>query len=132
MLFVRAATMLDSAAMDYESSSFTGSELASGVFNIVLSHERGKEQEREKMLTTVTGYTSNQLKRVIHFLNPYRVSPDSILNILDREMVQNLRQAYAPTNEHFRIEEDQTPSCLDEEHYRELVETRVGNPGYCS
>jgi hypothetical protein len=129
MLFIRAATILDNAVLDFGSSSFTGSELASGIFYIVFPHEHGTK--REKLLAAVTGYTVSQLASVIEFLEPYRgCSSQKILEILNLDLVNDMRRNFGEGGEPYRIEEDQTPDIVAEGYYRSVMEERARKFGY--
>ena len=130
MLFIRAATILDNAVLDFESTSFTGSELASGIFWIVYPHERGLDKEREHLLTVATGYNSTQLARVLNFLEDYRACrSQDIHQVLSSTSVTTLLQEFKQREEHFRIEDDQTPPILTEEDYDEILRVRAGKYG---
>ncbi len=129
MLFAQACSILDRAVIDYQSIEFLGSQLAAGVFWKTYGLENPVEI-REKILAVATGYSLDQLKDCLEFLEPYG-SPTfaEYTEILQGEVMVEVIQKHAVDMQYFRLEEHQTPCVMSPADYDHILATRAQRAG---
>ncbi|KAJ3277141.1 hypothetical protein HDV01_000193 [Terramyces sp. JEL0728] len=127
VLFAKACTLLDKAAMDSKSCDFLPSELAAAVF--WRSYPKSStEEQSESILLACTGYEHDQLLKCLEFLQLYEMS--NINEIINTDFVTSMIAHNSEKEEtQFRIEDHQLPLDMESSDFEKILADRTKNTG---